>query len=138
MKVDVILARAVAGVSVINMCELYKDQLLTIQINGNEYYGPIKMLYTTFFDKIINVFYAGKWYPAKIIGEASEKEMYIVGNDELTCSFDLVKRLNPDLDIDKLIYRKTNIKSDWLFGVEFVDNSNKYFTLTNGMIIPSN
>ena len=71
------------------MCELYKNQLITIRVtSGNIFYGPMKVMYQTFYDRVIEVFYNGEWFPAKIIGKASVKEMYQV-NRNLTCSADL-------------------------------------------------
>ena len=110
--------------------------MITIRVNGNIYYGPIKRLYQTFYNKMIEVPFKDEWFYAKIIGEASEKEMYIVGNDALICSFDLVKQINPELDTNKINYLKTNIKSDWLFGIEFQNPDITHFTLKNGMTIP--
>ena len=118
------------------MCELYKSQQITIRINGNIYYGPIKRMYQTFYDKWIEVPYLDKWFPAKIIGTASEKEIYIVGNDDVWCSFDLVKQINPELNPNKINFLKTNLRSDWLFGIEFQDPSISFFTLKNGKTIP--
>lgn len=117
------------------MCEFYKSQEIQFRINGNIYYGPIKRIYQTFYDKWIEVPYLDNWVSAKIIGIASKKNIYIVGNDEILCSFDLVKLINPELDTNKINYNKTNIVSDWLFGIEFQDPSNKYITLRNGRTI---
>lgn len=143
------------------MCELYKDQYLTIRTNGNIYYGTMLSLYKTFNNKIVEVFYNGAWYPAKIIGRACEKEMIKI-NDNLTCSEDLVLfdgtkdkpvseykvndliKLN-DHDVDKITtcfgeahigtIEKLNVKSDWLFGVEILDHNATHFTLTDGYIV---
>lgn len=170
------------------MCELYKDTLITIRVNGNIFYGPIKRLWQTYFNKVIEVFYNGEWFPAKIIGEASEKELIEV-NDNLICSIDLklktptgyrkiseiVEEINNaqesrrDKLIDPLLNHNElyNIgslsinthsckriaslsdgipwylgeielldeKSDWLFGIEFINQNNQYYTLTNGFIV---
>ena len=118
------------------MCELFKDQLIKIRINGNEYYGPIKRMYQTFYDKIVEVPYLDQWFSAKIIGIASEKEMYNAGNDDIVCSIDLLKLIDPELNQDKISFRKMNVKSDWLFGIEFQDPTIEYFTTYTGKTIP--
>lgn len=144
-------------------CELYKDTQITFRVYGNIYTAGMKMVYQTFNNKVIEVFYDGEWYPAKVIGKPSERKMIRVNND-LLCSFDLliktnngkkfVKDLQHDdvieinsVKMDKISYNTnrnttlsteiTDIESSWLFGVEFLDDSNIYYTITNGMIIAS-
>ena len=154
------------------MCELYKDTFLTIRVNGRIFYGPIKQLYKTFYDKVIEVFYDGKWFPAKIIGEASEKNL-IKLTEHFICSPDLKLKINKyyidkklsellddDIEVELNTYPTSapmsvlgyyepedilrigkignlviDEKSDWLFGIQFEDPNNKYYTLTNGIII---
>ena len=170
------------------MCELYKDQLITIRYAGNIYYGNMKIMYQTFYDKIIEVLSGNEWVPAKIIGEESVKEIYRI-NDDLLCSEDLMihtqsfnkitcnieygtsDKVSKSFDIlghsktkvsnlmigvkfipntflnekmtcyssesDAYIYKieKTDIVSDWLFGIEFIDDKYEFYALTNGMII---
>ena len=147
------------------MCELYKDEMLVIKVGTNEYYGPIKTLYITFYDRIINVFYNGTWYPAKIIGKCSEKEMLklygTIGSKDLIVkckdgdkSLSDIKRGDMILfntipakylpvlsESDNMIYAgditETDITSDWLFGIEILDINNKYYTLMSGLIVSS-
>ena len=148
------------------LCELYKNQLITFRLNRTStykpiYYAPIKQVYTTFNEKYIEVFYDGKWLPAKIIGIASEKEIYQI-NKNLFCSGDLilktpygdkkVSELNVNDEYssnhkksDKITayhgptyiskIEKTDIVSDWLFGIEFKNPEDQYYTLTDGYII---
>ena len=151
------------------MCELYKDTLITIRINRNIFYGPIKRMWQTYHDKVIEVFYNGEWFPAKIIAEESSKDIFKI-NDTLQCSLYLkLKTPNGDKTIYELedgvldanpepnafdlcvnIYDINSIaipdnryikletkfeKSDWLFGIEFTDPNNQYYTLTNGYIV---
>lgn len=148
------------------MCNLYKDTFITIRVNGNIFYGPIKMMWQTFHDKVIEVFYDGKWFPAKIIGETSEKSLIKI-RDHFICSFDLkLKTPSGDIQVSKTLNKIFKIsfndnlcesissskkgeqyyfgytndkiideKSDWLFGIEFEDPNNQYYTLTDGFIV---
>ena len=173
------------------MCNLYKSEMITIRVNGNIYYAPIKQIYQTFHNKKIEVFYDGNWYAAKIIGEASEKDLVKI-SDSLICSLNLkiktptgskeiIDFINSFNNAEKPLHRSIPItedpienygeiyklseiclntsecktigtfnqdtkyylgniefleeKSDWLFGVEFEDPNNQYYTLTNGFII---
>ena len=120
-----------------SLCELYKDQQITIKVKDNIFYGPIKKMYQTFYDKIIKVPYQDKWYDAKIIGRASEKEIYCL-NGNLYCTMDLFKDNKIQIDSDSVSFKKTENVSDWLFGIEFEDSSNQYYTLTNGITISAN
>ena len=45
----------------------------------------------------------------------------------------------PTIESNRIVrgIEKTGIISDWLFGIEFIDKSNVYYTLTNGMIVSS-
>ena len=148
------------------MCELHGSQLITFRINKSRifqpiYYAPIRQVYKTFNNKYIEVFYNGSWYPAKITGIASEKELYKV-NKELLCSGDLIVKtpsgdkkvtelkLNEEYSVnhdrvDKIdkakgpkyicSIEKTAVVSDWLFGIEFKNPEDQYYSLTNGYII---
>lgn len=116
------------------MCELYKDEDITIRIKGKVFHGPIKRMYQTFYDKIVQVPYNGEWYDAKIIGCANEKEIYCL-NGNLYCTMDLFKDNKIQIDSDSVSFKKTENVSDWLFGIEFEDPNNQYYTLTNGVTI---
>ena len=117
-----------------SICELYKDEDITIRIKGNVFHGPIKRMYQTFYDKTIQVPYLDEWYNAKIIGKASEKEIYCL-NGTLMCTMDLLANNRILIDTSDISFRKTDIVSDWLFGIEFEDKNNIYYTLTNGITI---
>ena len=143
-------------------CELYKDTQLTFRIYGNIYIASMKMIYMTFNDKVIEVFYDGKWYPAKIIGKESKKKIIQI-NEMLFCSNELKFKqddsmistgelqINDEVSANKYpiklspysktgktnirVIKETDIESDWLFGIEFIDSKNQYYTLSNALII---
>ena len=154
------------------MCELYKDTFITIRVNGNIFYGPIKRMWQTFYDKVIEVFYNGEWFPAKIIGKDSKKDLIKI-TERFICSPDLkikATEVYGDKTMSELFVETvtlelnrrvasipTNVircfehedvvhlghiqdllideKSDWLFGIQFEDSNNQYYTLTDGFII---
>lgn len=129
-----------------SLCELYKDTHITIRSStGNIYYGPIKKIYQTFYDKILEIFYNGKWYSVKIVGIPSEKRMFKINND-FVCSADLLLKSGEtdisvgDLSIGDIVdgnthqiknikstsgkikitsIRELDVTSEWLFGIEF-------------------
>jgi len=146
-----------------NLCELYKDTQITVRAThtGHIYHGPIKTIYRVFHDIPIQVFYNGEWNSARIIGIPNERRIVKI-NNSLMCSFDLplvkddsiviVKDLSGSTVDGNMISEKyishftdgkikidsieiTDIHSEWLFGVEFIDSKNKFYTLSNGFII---
>ena len=127
------------------LCELYKDQDIIIRINRNIYHGPIKRIYQTFYDKWIEIPLRSDWFPAKIIGKASEK-LICNYDDKLLCSSDFIENYRIYYPNEPLHYKdlkflpdyiKTGIVSDWLFGVEFKDGNNQFYELPNGIIVPA-
>lgn len=63
------------------LCILHKDQIIIFVVNGNMYYGSMKMIYQTFHDKNIHVFTAKKeWAPAQIVGRPCNETLIRINN----------------------------------------------------------
>lgn len=147
------------------LCKLHKDQQLTIKINENIYYAPIKMLYQTFHDKDVYVFSNGEWLPGQIVGGNYPQELCII-NDSLICARDTWIQCEDDLkpagvistldtlkmnshSVEKIvgfsnggwdvttINKYTMAEDEWLFGVLIYHPCQSY-TLSNGVIIFNN
>lgn len=120
------------------MYDLYKNTHVTIKCHGNEYYGPIKTLWQTFNSKIIEVPYNGKWYPAKLIGNECARDLVQL-NDTFICAANtIIHESTEDKKAEDCKYegfKRLEEQSEWLFGVEFIDPENQYYTTTSGITV---
>lgn len=147
-------------------CHLYKNTNITFRVNGTTiFYGPIKIIYQYYHDRLIELFYNGQWYSAHVVGEANESKIIKVSDTFISDAILKIKTPSGDISLGDIIEDKTieicyntipcekieskdpdghfylgdtedlEEKSGWLFGIEFEDSQNKYYTLTNGLIV---